>query len=218
MLPHNADAQTVLWQSDINRQTGNKGLHEVITLVLYFGTSHWNASHNLQGCITNKSPIFPDTMRNDYKINVFEIAYLTPEQVNMFQSDFRYVADYVVQKRINKNYIPPKGTVKHVEEVLNTLTAISGVSDFVDIIPVVKEKGENRMDAMIARFIKSAEDRGEARGVARGEARGKIEASIATATDMIKDGLPASMIVKYSRLSLEKLQELAKSLNTTLVM
>ncbi|WP_405383515.1 hypothetical protein [Phascolarctobacterium sp.] len=48
--------------------------------------------------------------------------------------------------------------------------------------------------------------------------QGKAEANISTATDMIKDGLPASMIIKYSKLSLEKLQELAKSLNTTLVM
>ena len=36
---------------------------------------------------------------NDYKINLFQIAYLTYEQVNLFQSDFKVVADYFVQKR-----------------------------------------------------------------------------------------------------------------------
>ena len=50
------------------------------------------------------------------------------------------------------------------------------------------------------------------------ERKGEAKANISTAIDMIKDGLPASMISKYSRLSLDKLQELAKSLNTTLVM
>ena len=55
-------------------------------------------------------------------------------------------------------------------------------------------------------------------GRLEGEARGEAKANISTATDMIKDGLPASMITKYSKLSLEKLQELAKSLNCTLVM
>lgn len=40
---------------------------------------------------------------NDYKINVFEVAFLTPEQVNMFKSDFREVADFFVQKRTKKN-------------------------------------------------------------------------------------------------------------------
>ena len=61
-------------------------------------------------------------------------------------------------------------------------------------------------DATIAGIIEMAERKGEAK------------ANISTAIDMIKDGLPASMISKYSRLSLDKLQELAKSLNTTLVM
>ena len=61
-------------------------------------------------------------------------------------------------------------------------------------------------DATMAGIIEMAERKGEAK------------ANISTAIDMIKDGLPASMISKYSRLSLDKLQELAKSLNTTLVM
>ena len=73
-------------------------------------------------------------------------------------------------------------------------------------------------DDTMAGIIEMAERKGEARGEARGKSLGKAEANLSTATDMIKDGLPASMIVKYSKLSLEKLQELAKSLNTTLVM
>ena len=40
---------------------------------------------------------------NDYKIHVFEIAYLTEDQVKLFRSDFRIVADYFVQKRKNKD-------------------------------------------------------------------------------------------------------------------
>ena len=69
-------------------------------------------------------------------------------------------------------------------------------------------------DETMAGIIELAERKGEARG----KTLGKTEANISTATDMIKDGLPASMITKYSKLSLEKLQELAKSLNCTLVM
>ena len=43
---------------------------------------------------------------NDYKINLFQIAYLTHEQVELFQSDFKVVADYFVQKRENGDYFP----------------------------------------------------------------------------------------------------------------
>lgn len=39
--------------------------------------------------------VFSDIV-NDYRINLFEIAYLSNEQVNLFKSDFRIVADYFV--------------------------------------------------------------------------------------------------------------------------
>ena len=62
---------------------------------------------------------------SDYKINIFEIAYLTPEKVKMFKSDFRIVADYFVQMRINKDYIPSKETIKHVDEVLKLMSVLT---------------------------------------------------------------------------------------------
>lgn len=60
-----------------------------MTLVLYFGTEKWN-KHSLYECLN-----IPDDLKpfvNDYKINIFEIANLTKEQVNMFKSDFKIVA------------------------------------------------------------------------------------------------------------------------------
>ena len=54
--------------------------------------------------------------------------------------------------------------------------------------------------------------------VAKGFANGLTEASNSFATDMIKDGVSAKMIQKYTKLSMERLEEIAKSLNTTLVL
>ena len=59
---------------------------------------------------------------NDYKIHVFEIAYLLPEQVAMFQSDFRIVADYFVQMRTNKEYNPSREAMKHIDAVLKLMS------------------------------------------------------------------------------------------------
>ena len=39
---------------------------------------------------------------NDYKLNLFEIPWLPDEQVKMFRSDFRYVADYFGYLRKHK--------------------------------------------------------------------------------------------------------------------
>ena len=44
----------------------------------------------------------PDGMEkyiNDYKIQIFEVAWLTEEEIERFQSDFRIVANFFTQKR-----------------------------------------------------------------------------------------------------------------------
>lgn len=62
--------------------------YPVVTLVLYFGYEKpWSSSKSLLDRLTVSDALKPYVQ--DYRINVFEIAYLTPEQVKLFQSDFR---------------------------------------------------------------------------------------------------------------------------------
>ncbi|MBQ9438185.1 MAG: transposase, partial [Lachnospiraceae bacterium] len=104
----------------------NKNLrYPVITLVLYFGyKKRWDKPKNLLGCLQDMpAGILPFV--NDYKINLFEIAWLSDEQVSMFKSDFKIVADYFVQMRKNNNYVPPHTDVKHIREVLELLSVMT---------------------------------------------------------------------------------------------
>ena len=64
----------------------------MVTLVLYFGhKTHWNKPLSLKERLDIPPKLEPFV--SDYKINLFEIAYLTHEQVKLFHSDFRIVAD-----------------------------------------------------------------------------------------------------------------------------
>lgn len=58
-------------------------------------------------------------------MNLYEIAYLSDEQVQMFTSDFRIVADYFVQMRKNRNYIAPETTINHVHELLQLMSVMT---------------------------------------------------------------------------------------------
>lgn len=80
----------------------DKDRYPVTTLVLYFGVRHWKNNYKLSQRIS----IWEQASKfsNDYKIHVFEIAYLTEEQINMFQSDFRIIADYFVKRRTGEAY------------------------------------------------------------------------------------------------------------------
>ena len=141
-------------------------LHPVITLVLYFGTERWPYSHHLTDHL-----IIPEKFRSyvsDYEMkNLFEISYLTPEQVRLFKSDFRYVADYFVQKRMTHDYHPGSDIVQHVDETLKLMSVLTGDRRFEEVISdLPQEKGVNMCEIL---------DRVENRGIERGLAQGKLE-------------------------------------------
>ena len=48
----------------------------------------------------------------------------------MFKSDFKIVADYFVQMRKNKNYVPSRKVIKHVAEVLQLLQILTGYKKY----------------------------------------------------------------------------------------
>ena len=92
--------------------------------MLCFGYKHhWNKPSALFDCLYILEELKPFV--SDYKINIFEIAWLSDEKLKMFKSDFRIVADYFIQMRKNKNYIPPADTIDHVHETLQLLTVLT---------------------------------------------------------------------------------------------
>ena len=56
---------------------------------------------------------------------MFDIPNLSQEQVSLFRSDFRIVADYFVNSRNNKDYIPSKEVVYHVDEFLKLMQVLT---------------------------------------------------------------------------------------------
>lgn len=73
---------------------------------------------------------------------MFEIAFLSEEQVAMFKSDFRIVADYFVQIRKNKDYTPTDTQMKHVKEVLQLMSVLTRDHRFEEAADAVMEGDE----------------------------------------------------------------------------
>ena len=46
--------------------------------------------------------------------------------LNMFQSDFKFVAQYFRAKRLNNTYVPTEEEIKHADELLKMFTALTG--------------------------------------------------------------------------------------------
>ena len=144
-----------------------KERYPVVTLVLYFGYERrWNKPLNLKECFSIPEELEPFV--NDYHVNLFEIAWLPDETIAMFQSDFRFVADYFSQKRKNQQYKAPAGEMKHVRAVLELLSAVTQDTRFMDAYNKRIEEGRVvNMEAWI--------DEAEARGRKEGEQKSLVD-------------------------------------------
>ena len=148
----------------------------VITIVLYFGDRHWKAPKKISKVVEVPEKLKP--YFSDYKLNVFEISWLSDERVSMFHSDFGIVADFFVNKRKDKNYRPSdKRVIKHVDEVLKLLSVMTGDNRYEDIL-----LADGKED------IKSMCDVAE-RLVAEGRTEGWNEANKTIFHDLVKDGV-----------------------------
>lgn len=152
---------------DVDEKGKPKGVYPVATLVLYFGMEHWKYPLTLSASMDIPKELRP--FINDYKVNLFEIAYLTDEQAEMFKSDFRYVADYFIQRRKNKSYIPAPGEVKHIHETLELLNALTGDIRFEDACRSLKGDEKTMREAILDRMEMEFMEKGMEKGMEQGE-------------------------------------------------
>ena len=108
---------------------------------------------------------------SDYKINVFEIAFLDREKINLFKSDFRMLADYLYQMRTTDSYKGDESDIKHVDEILMLMSAMSGFKNVENIIKVAHERKVSNMKG----FFELAEEKGLEKGIELGRTEGREE-------------------------------------------
>ena len=140
--------------------------YPVVTLVLYFGHKKpWDGPLSLKERLN-----IPDEFVkyvNDYKLNLFQIAYLTREQVQLFKSDFQIVADYFVQMRENGNYIPSSQEIAHVQETLQLLSVMTNDHRFEEAFNEGKQEEGGHYN--MCEVLDRVENRGMAKGMEKGE-------------------------------------------------
>ena len=157
---------------------GETSRYPVVTLVLYFGCKkHWDKPLSLKERLSIPPEFEPFV--NDYKVHLFEVAYLTHEQVELFQSDFRIVADYFVQKREkgeHGEYTPDPRQIRHVQETLQLLSVMTRDHRFEEAYNEAYTKdGMEGGPHTMCEFLDRVENRGIEKGLSEGRAEGLRE-------------------------------------------
>ena len=93
-------------------------------------------------------------------------------RIALFQSDFRIVADYFVQKREKDDCTPSAQTMKHVQETLQLLSIMTGDHRFEEAYNDQQEGGPQNMCEVLERVENRGMDRGIQIGIQRGTKTG----------------------------------------------
>lgn len=186
------------YRNQLNEKVKAKG-YPVITLVLYFGTNHrWKKYKSLKDII--EIPKALDPFINDYKINVFELAWLTDVQINSFKSDFRYVAILLRRLRTGKPYPLDNVNYKHAREILDLFYVMSqNNNDFEaffeeDSINGNIFTGRTDMNKLIQSFI----------------IEGAEQKAIEAAKNLYANGVSIDIISKSLKMTSEQVKEIVK--------
>ena len=170
------------------KENSKEVIYPVITLVLYFGyNSRWNHPKSLFELLEIDEMIKPYV--NDFKMNLFEIAYLDREKIDMFKSDFRILADYLYQMRVNKNYVAGDTVIEHVDELLMLMSAMTNDYRFEETRNEVKGKEHVTMCEVLDRVEARGIEKGIAKGREEGIREGIKEGTVNVLISLVKDGI-----------------------------
>ena len=151
-----------------------KTKYPVITLVLYLGyKKRWNYPINIIDIVKVDDRLKPFV--NDYRINLFEIAYLDEEKTALFKSDFRILVDYLHQLRTNNSYNPKDYTIKHINELLTLMSVMTGDKRFEDSINEANEKEAKYMCEVLDIIENRGIEKGLEKGMEKGLEKGRQE-------------------------------------------
>lgn len=187
-------------------KNGSADVYPVMTLVLYFGDEHWQSPKSVKGIFADKPYSEEmDGYLNDAKANICEVAFLTEEEINNFQSDFKIVANFFASKRKDPDYVPDdKQIMGHVEDVLWLLSAVTGDNRYRDIC---YEKDFEEVHTMCD-VAQRLEDRGRVSGLQEGIKEGIKKG--------IKEGIKEGGLIMLYRLVSEGTITIDQAVNAAL--
>lgn len=156
----------------------------VVTLVLYFGTRcRWKSPRTLTECLCVNERLRPYV--SDYRIHVFELAWLTDEEINRFRGDFKIVVEYLRAKRVGEAEEWSRQRLGHVHEVMDLLRVISNDRMFLEMEEYVSEIQREEGGVQVCEFVQKMKNEGRIDGIAIGRREGRIEGEESATTKIM---------------------------------
>lgn len=192
-----------------------KKLCPVITIVLNFTNKQWRKPKSIHGLLS-----LPKELRNwvsDYRIKVFDIAYLSDAVIESFTSDFRLIARFFKHKRLKRppeDFFQSEDTITHVEAFFELLSVFTKDSRYTELLDVAKDiisdkGGRNKLcyiyDTIEQRGIEKGKqlgiEQGKRLGIEQGKKLGIDKGKLLMLKELVADGT-LTLLAAANRLSI----------------
>lgn len=155
-----------------NKAHAQSKFYPVITLVVYMGDKPWNKNVSLHEVLDIKPELRPFV--NDYKAHVIDLSRLKKKDIELFDSDFRSLIDWVQKKR-NSDYKIKDRVLDHPLEMRQLLYELSGDERLYGAYS--DEEAEQGEQITMCEFIDRLQE------------EGKTKIQMQLLADLVKDGL-----------------------------
>lgn len=159
------------YRSQCNDRKNTYKTYPVFTFVLNWNTKPWNKATSILEALHFKPNPAAYPYFNNSKMPVFNMCFLSKDVREKFQGDLRIILDYLCDR---ESLLKRNQTMKHPEEVIRMLHALTGDDQYLNSIPLFTSPAKKGASTMCD-LINSYYTEGHNTGLIEGRNSGLIE-------------------------------------------
>ena len=166
------------YRSQCNDRKNTYKTYPVFTFVLNWNTKPWNKATSILEALHFKPNPAAYPYFNNSKMPVFNMCFLSKDVREKFQGDLRIILDYLCDR---ESLLKRTQTMKHPEEVIRMLHALTGDDQYLNSIPLFTSPAK-KGESTVCDLINSYYNEGHNSGLIEGRNQG-IQALILVCKD-----------------------------------
>lgn len=159
------------YRSQCNDRKNTYKTYPVFTFILNWSTKPWNKATSILEALHFKPNPAAYPYFNNSKMPVFNMCFLSKDVREKFQDDLRIILDYLCDR---ESLLKRNQTMKHPEEVIRMLHALTGDDQYLDSIPLFTSPAK-KGESTVCDLINSYYNEGHNTGLIEGRNSGLIE-------------------------------------------
>ena len=159
------------YRSQYKGQKNAYKTYPVFTFVLNWSRKPWNEATSILEALHFKPNPAAYPYFNNSKMPVFNMCFLSKDVREKFQGDLRIILDYLCDR---ESLLKRNQTMKHPEEVIRMLHALTGDDQYLDSIPLFTSPAK-KGESTVCDLINSYYNEGHNTGLIEGRNSGLIE-------------------------------------------